>query len=85
MSNDEAEHIAGNDGLTEDKWRTTKLMKDKIETKDEQKLSETIRSRVRVYFPLRETVAKSRGGLGVSDTTFRAFCVAQFYFKICTD
>jgi hypothetical protein len=57
---------AGDDGLKEYEWRTSRPTKSKAETSVERKLSENLKSCFRIYFPSRETVAKSKGGLGVS-------------------
>lgn len=47
-------------------WRTSRPAKSSVETPAERKLSETLKECFRIYFPSRETVADSKGGLGVS-------------------
>lgn len=57
----------GDDGMTEYEWRTNKP-KDKNhgEPAAERKLSDDLKKHFRFYFPSEETVANSKGGLGVS-------------------
>jgi hypothetical protein len=58
----------GDDGMTEYNWRLAKPPKSKPQ-KDflaESKISEEVKKFFRIYFPTHETVAKSKGGLGVS-------------------
>ena len=59
-------HSAGDDGMKEYAWRTSRPAKSKGETPAEHKLSEILKDCFRIYFPTRETVANSKGGLGVS-------------------
>lgn len=47
-------------------WRTSRPAKSNAETPVERKLTEVLRECFRIYFPARETVAESKGGLGVS-------------------
>lgn len=55
----------GDNGLKEYEWRTNKSSKSKVETRDERKLSDRLETHFRIYFPTRETVAQSKGGIGV--------------------
>jgi hypothetical protein len=56
--------------LKEYRWRTNRPVKSKGMTPVERKLSDDLKDRFRIYFPTRETVANSKGGLGVSDIAF---------------
>lgn len=47
-------------------WRMSRPAKSKVELPAERKLSELLRGSLRIYFPTQETVANSKGGLGVS-------------------
>jgi hypothetical protein len=59
---------AGDDGLTEYEWRNGKPTKKKgLDYQVELRVADELRSRCRIYFPLRETVQTSKGGIGVSD------------------
>lgn len=62
-----AQHL-GDDGMTEYDWRLNKPPKGKprIESVAERKLLDEITKNFRIYFPTRNTVANSKGGLGVS-------------------
>ena len=59
----------GDSGLTEYGWRTNRPASGKVvaEAVAERKLSDDLKKRFRIYFPTRETVARSKGGIGVSD------------------
>jgi hypothetical protein len=59
-------HCAGDDGMREYGWRTSRPAKSKGETPAEHKLSEILKDSFRIYFPTRQTVANSKGGLAVS-------------------
>ena len=54
--------------MTEYEWRQSKPPKSKPqkESAAERKISEEIKQQFRIYFPTHETVAASRGGIGVS-------------------
>ncbi len=56
----------GDDGMTEYGWRTNKTARNKTVTERERKLSDALKHRWRIYFPTRDTVAASKGGIGVS-------------------
>jgi hypothetical protein len=47
-------------------WRMSRPAKSKAEMPAERKLSGLLKDCFRIYFPARETVASSKGGLGVS-------------------
>jgi hypothetical protein len=54
--------------MTEYEWRNhTSTKKKGVESEEERRVSDEIRSRCRIYFPSYETVLTSRGGIGVSD------------------
>ena len=59
-------NFAGDNGMKEYGWRTSRSAKGKGETPAEHKLSEILKDCFRIYFPTRETIANSKGGLGVS-------------------
>lgn len=62
----------GHDGMTEYEWRNEKVGKRAAtESPAERKLSEHLKDHFRIYFPSRETVAKSKGGIGVSVSALR--------------
>lgn len=58
----------GDNGLKEYKWRTDKGSKTK--SKDSESASERIthelKSNVKIYFPTRQTIERSKGGKAVS-------------------
>ena len=58
----------GDSGWTEYSWRYDKPSRGKASTEidAERKLSDRIKDSFRIYFPTEETVAQSRGGIGVS-------------------
>ena len=56
----------GDEGLTEYEWRTKKTARNKTVNSEERKLRDTLKENFRIYFPTRETVAQSKGGVGVS-------------------
>jgi hypothetical protein len=60
--------FVGDDGMTEYEWRQSKTPKSKPqkESAAERKISEEIKKYFRIYFPTHETVANSKGGVGVS-------------------
>lgn len=68
----------GNDGMTEYEWRINKPKnKNHGESAAEHKLSDDLKKHFRFYFPSKETVANSKGGLGVSLTTMNLkLCLA---------
>ncbi len=54
--------------MTEYEWRNHRSTRKKgVESEEECKVSDEIRSRCQIYFPSYETVHTSRGGIGVSD------------------
>jgi hypothetical protein len=54
--------------MTEYEWRNHRPTKKKgVESEEERRVSDEIRSSCRIYFPSYETVHTSRGGVGVSD------------------
>jgi hypothetical protein len=58
----------GDDGLTG--WCTNMPASGKgAETRD-RKISEELKSRCRIYFPSRESVEQSKGGIGVGENPF---------------
>jgi len=59
-------HLVGDDSMKEYGWQTSRPGKSSVETSAERKLSETLKECFRIYFPARDTVAESKGGLGVS-------------------
>jgi hypothetical protein len=61
--------LIGDDGMTEYGWRTNKT-RGKVHTESvaERKLSDSLTRLFRIYFPTWETVASSKGGIGVSFT-----------------
>ena len=56
----------GDNGLTEYGWRTNKSARSKVVGETERRLSDDLKSRCRIYYPTRDTVAASKGGIGVS-------------------
>ena len=58
-------NTTGDDGLVEYGWRAGKSTRNKGMCETEHKLSDTLKDRFRIYFPTAETVANSRGGIGV--------------------
>jgi hypothetical protein len=66
----------GDDGTKEYEWRVNRPAQSKEETPAERKLSSILKDCFRIYFPTRETVAKSRGGLGVS-TLNLCYCLPK--------
>ncbi|KUJ11780.1 phospholipase D/nuclease [Mollisia scopiformis] len=58
----------GDDGLTEYQLRTGKSTRVKGQAETKRKPSDDILSRCRVYFPLEETVYRSKGGAGSGGT-----------------
>jgi hypothetical protein len=56
----------GDDGRTEFGWRSSKSSTN-AKSAAEEKLSDEVQSSCRIYFPTKETVARSRGGVGVSE------------------
>jgi hypothetical protein len=59
----------GDDGTTELNWRLDKASSKngvKIVTEQEKKLSDEVKSSCCIYFPTRDTVVRSKGGIGVS-------------------
>jgi hypothetical protein len=63
---DRTHRSTGDDGMKEYGWRMSRPAKSKAELPAERKLSELLKSCFRIYFPSRETVENSKGGLGVS-------------------
>jgi hypothetical protein len=57
----------GDDGLTEYGWRMNKRSRGKGREARERKISEELTSHCRIYFPSRETVEQSKGGIDVSE------------------
>ncbi len=53
--------------MTEYGWRMKKAAKSKTVNETESKLSDALNYRCRIYFPTRDTVAASKGGIGVSE------------------
>jgi hypothetical protein len=62
----------GDDGMTEYNWRLNRPPKSKPQKESvaESNISEEVKKFFRIYFPTHETVAKSKGGIGVSSTYF---------------
>ncbi|RDL35212.1 uncharacterized protein BP5553_07143 [Venustampulla echinocandica] len=62
--------LQGDDGMTEYSWRYNKPPRGQINTESltERKLLEDLKQNCRVYFPVRETVASSRGGVRSAGT-----------------
>ncbi|KAH8600886.1 tyrosyl-DNA phosphodiesterase-domain-containing protein [Bisporella sp. PMI_857] len=58
----------GDEGLTEYEWRTKKTARNKTVNSEERKLRDTLKENFRIYFPTRETVAQSKGGVGAGGT-----------------
>lgn len=59
----------GDDGMTEYEWRNHRSTKKKgVESEEEHRVSDEVRSRCRIYFPSYETVHTSRGGIGGAGT-----------------
>ncbi|KIM95009.1 hypothetical protein OIDMADRAFT_134826 [Oidiodendron maius Zn] len=58
----------GDNGMKEYGWRTSRPAKGKGETPAEHKLSDILKDCFRIYFPTRETVANSKGGLSGAGT-----------------
>lgn len=54
----------GDSGQKEYAWRASKPSKSKLTT-EEEKISHQLKTDFRIYFPTRETVAQSKGGIGV--------------------
>ena len=61
-------NVTGDSGLTEYRWRTSTPITGKVVSAatEEQTLSDDLITRFRIYFPTQETVARSKGGPGVS-------------------
>jgi len=55
----------GDSGITEYDWRTKHLYNGTAIMLKQQRVSELIKERFRVYFPTEDTVTHSRGGKGV--------------------
>jgi hypothetical protein len=72
----------GDDGMTEYEWRLSKPPKGKPrkESIAERKISNEVMRFFRIYFPTHETVANSKGGIGVSLIYF--FNCFLEYFKL---
>lgn len=58
----------GDNGLTEYQWRTDKKSKSKVQSSAEKKVSDELKDGFQIYFPTRDTVSKSRGGIGAGGT-----------------
>jgi len=62
----------GDDGLTEYTFRNSKPIRGKGTMSDlEQKITDEVNSRCRIYFPSLETVVESKGGAAVRIPCFR--------------
>ncbi|KAG9239404.1 tyrosyl-DNA phosphodiesterase domain protein [Amylocarpus encephaloides] len=62
--------IQGDDGMTEYGWRANKPRRGKptVESEVERRLSDDVKKHFRIYFPTRDTVANSKGGIGAGGT-----------------
>lgn len=57
--------LAGDNGDIEYGWRTAKSARTQEKSPAERRVMDSVEKSCRIYFPTRETVAASRGGLGV--------------------
>ena len=61
----------GDDGLTEYEWRVQRpAKKGEFNLDVQNRVADEVSSRCRIYFPLRETVQQSKGGMDVSASQF---------------
>ncbi|CAG8955283.1 hypothetical protein HYFRA_00011265 [Hymenoscyphus fraxineus] len=71
--------LQGDSGMMEYEWRTNKSSKNKnnAESAVERKLTDDLKKYFRFYFPTKETVANSKGGLGAGGT----ICIQRQYYE----